>query len=199
MKTLIKVIAASSLFIYANLNFLSAQECKYKINDVSAKKMIKQTVPDKLVSTLTIKDSFSFKQVDTSYFLIMDFEKDNGSNDFPVINIEKGAQLILFFEHNDKITLSATVDFKGKKAVKPVDFNNDYICDLSNIAYNISKSQLETIHKSKLIKVRFYHNEGDIKGKFYDYDIKEKCQELLKNKIKCILNNNKNNGTNKRT
>jgi hypothetical protein len=175
------------LLALAISNSISAQNCKYKTNEIDkfTNKYTKLTKAEKVISTFFTTGEFSVKKIDTSYFFIFDYVLSSYSN-FEPYSIKKTAQLIFLLENGETITLNSADDINGvKKTV--IGLPPVYVCNLTNVSYPVTKNQIDKFFNSKVKSIRFYRTESNGKEDFIDNEIKKNNQDDIQNLIKCVL------------
>jgi hypothetical protein len=165
----------------------SAQNCKYKINEIDkfTNRYTKLTKAEKVIGTFHTSGEFSVKKIDTSFYFIFDYALSDYSN-FEPYSIKKGAALIFLLENGETVTLNSSDDINGVKktvlGLPPV-----YVCYLTNVNYTLTRIQVEQFFKSKVKSIRFYRTESNGKEDYIDNDIKRKNQDDIQDLIKCII------------
>ena len=183
MKKIITV--AFLLLVYVSI--AHAQNCKYKTNEIDkfTKKYTKLTKAERVISTFNTTGLFSVKKVDTSYYFIFDYVL-SGYTNFDPYSVKKGAELIFLLENGETIILKSADDILGTKnfivGIPPV-----YTCTLSNVAYPVSKNQIDKFFVSQVSSIRFFRTESNGKEDYIDSEIKEKNMDDIQDLIKCIL------------
>jgi len=173
--------------VYLNIASLTAQNCKYKTNDVDkfTGKMTKETKSEKVISSFYSNGEFSIKKVDTVHTIVFDYSLSAYSKNEPS-NLIKGQQLQFLLENGEMVTIKSLDEIKGTRkttvGIPPV-----YTCYLTSIAYSITKGQMEALVKSKVKSIRFYCTEPNGKETNIDSEIKKKNQEDIIDLVKCML------------
>lgn len=182
-----KSLYVALFIIILSLTNLSAQNCKYKINEIDkfTGQYTKLTKSEKVISTFYTVGDFSVQKVDTSFYFIFDYVLSSYSN-FDPFNISQNQKLIFLLENGEVINLFSADNIVGTKktviGVPPV-----YECFLTSVSYPIFKSDLDKLFKSRVKSIRFYRNEANGKEVYIDNDIKKKNQDDIQELIKCVL------------
>ena len=180
-----------SIFIYlVSLQFLTygySQNCSFKKNEVDkfTGQYIKITNPLKVIGTFYTAGDFSIKKEDSSYSFIFDYAI-SAYAEFPPYSINRGQQLLFLLENGDKITLESADNIVGVNQVIKVKLPV-YTCNLTNVTYHLSKTQLQQFLNSKVKAIRFYRVEPNGKADFVDNEIKPKNQSDISRLVKCVL------------
>jgi hypothetical protein len=182
-----KKVFFALLFVFISLTIVNAQNCKYKTNEIDkfTNKYTKLTKSEKVIGTFYTVGIFSVKKIDTSYFLIFEYDLSSFSN-FDPYNIKKGADLIFLLENGETVTLNSADDIKGTKKI-PFSLPPVYECFLTNVSYPVTKNQIDLFLKLKIKSIRFYRTESNGKEDYIDNEIKKKNQDKIQNLIKCVL------------
>ena len=182
-----KSLYIALFIIILSLTNLSAQNCKYKINEIDkfTGQYTKLTKSEKVISTFYTVGDFSVQKVDTSFYFIFDYVLSSYSN-FDPFNISQNQKLIFLLENGDVINLFSADNILGTKktviGLPPV-----YECFLTKVSYPVAKSDIDKLFKSKVKSIRFYRNEANGKEVYIDNDIKKKNQDDIQEIIKCVL------------
>jgi hypothetical protein len=181
-----KNIVALTVFIIFSAA-AAAQNCKYRTNEIDkfTNRYTKLTKAEKVIGTFHTSGEFSVKKIDTSFYFIFDYALSDYSN-FEPYSIKKGAELIFLLENGVTVTLYSSDDINGTKktvlGLPPV-----YICNLTNVNYTLTRTQVEQFFKSKVKSIRFYRTESNGKEDYIDNDIKRRNQDDIQDLIKCVI------------
>jgi hypothetical protein len=182
-----KINIVAIILICFSMHFASAQNCKYKTNEIDkfTNKYTKLTKSEKVIGTFYTSGEFSVKKIDTSFYFIFDYVLSSYSN-FDPYSIKKGASLIFLMENDETITLKSGDDINGTKKTV-VGLPPVYECFLTNVSYSVNKNQIDLFFKSKVKSIRFYRTESNGKEDYIDNEIKNRNQDDIQNLLKCIL------------
>jgi hypothetical protein len=175
------------LIVSAIFSSFTAQNCKYKINEIDkfTNKYTKLTYPERVIHTFATNGLFSVKKIDSSYFFIFDYYLGSYSN-FEPYSVKKSAQLIFLLESGETITINSADDINGTKKIA-IGLPPVYFCYLTNVSYPVTKNKIDMLLKSKVKSIRFYKTESNGKEDYTDNEIKEKNQDDIQNLIKCVI------------
>lgn len=171
---------------------VNGQTCKYKSNGVDkfTNKYIKWTKTEKVVSTSgppAVHGELSIRKIDTAYSFILDYTLSK-STPIEQYSINFGAQLLFLLENGETVTLKSKDNINGVlKTVKSVGTLALYYCNLTNVDYPISSSQINLLLKYKIKTIRFYRTEPNGKEDFVDDEVKTKLQDNIQELIKCVI------------
>lgn len=181
-----KLIAAYllSLFVLSNA---FGQDCNYQKNEIDKfnGKHVKVTKPLKVIGTFYTEGLFSIKKEDSSYSFIFEYTISKYSSFLP-FSINRGSQLLFLLESGKQIILESDDNITGINNVIPGTLPV-YTCRLTNVSYNLTKTQLEQFLTEKIKIIRFYRVEPSGKEDYVDNEIKRKDQGDISSLVKCIL------------
>jgi len=165
-----KHIIICILFCVTSLQVF-AQKLEENKKDDFSNKSIKRTSWETLYKTLSTESHFSFSKVDSSAFINVKMMIGK------VFSIDKGDELMLKLDNGDIVKLTCIayeVTCNGCGAVGLIGSQAEGL----NVAYWLSKDQLDKLKTHKIVKVRINTTDG-----YVEQDIKEKNANKI---ITCI-------------
>jgi len=166
------------LLIITMLTLISLQSFAQKLEenkvDDFTNKSVKRTSWETLYTTFTANAYFRISNIDnTKYF---DFKYQNGT----VFSIDNGQELMFKLNNGDivkVVNLNYTLTCTGCGAKGFTGSGAQGI----EVSYPISDEQLKELKANKIVKVRFYTNDG-----YVENDIKDKAAEKIEQSLSLV-------------
>jgi len=166
------------LLITTMLTIISLQSFAQKLEenkvDDFTNKSVKRTSWETLYTTFTANAYFRISNIDnTKYF---DFKYQNGT----VFSIDNGQELMFKLNNGDivkVVNLNYTLTCTGCGAKGFTGSGAQGI----EVSYPISDEQLKELKANKIVKVRFYTNDG-----YVENDIKDKAAEKIEQSLSLV-------------
>lgn len=164
------------LFLFVINSFTSFGQCKFKRDEVDefTKNVVRETKYVSVAGVFSQNYTISFKQVNDSYYLKFAY----GSTGTFSMVIGKGDQLMLKFDNDSVLSLESMELTSARHYFSQYSNGTSIEC-----TYYITKEQIETLSKNRVVKIRFYTTEG-----YYEKDTKSDGVEKLRSNARCILN-----------